>query len=299
MTASADMIVAFVGLGRMGLPMARRLLAAGFELRGCDSSPAAREALAGEGADCFASVREAADGADVVVTMLPDGAAVRAVLVGAEGAAPVMRAGGLVIDMSSSAPLGTQALGEELEERGLRFIDAPVSGGVKKAKDGTLAILAGGSDKDIARARPLLEAMGQAILHAGPVGSGHAVKALNNYVSAAGLTAACEAVLIGERFGVAPEMVVDVLNASTGRNNSTELKLKPFVLSGTFASGFSMALMTKDLRTAAELVDELGMSVLGAEKTAALWSAALAALGQDADHTEIFRFLQGNVKTAP
>jgi len=137
----------------------------------------------------------------------------------------------------------------------------------------------------------LLETMGNSIFLTGTVGSGHAVKALNNYVSAAGLQAACEAAIIAQKFGVDGNVLVDVLNASTGRNNSTEVKMKPFILSGSFASGFSMALMAKDLKTAADLAGELGIGAGIVMDTAELWSEASAAQGSGADHTEIYRHL--------
>ncbi|MEP0699533.1 MAG: NAD(P)-dependent oxidoreductase, partial [Nitratireductor sp.] len=272
--------VAFIGLGMMGRPMAARLVAAGFDVRGVDVNAEARQALAAAGARVFEKARTAVAGCDIVVTMLPDGEVVRDVLMGAGGVAGCLKEGTLVVDMSSSAPMGTRLLGAGLLEKGIALVDAPVSGGVARARDGSLCIMAGGREADVVRARPLLDAMGTTVIHAGPLGSGHAAKALNNYVSAAGLAAACEATLIGEAFGVDPGTLVDILNASTGRNNSTEVKLKPHILSGSFASGFAMALMAKDLHTASDLATELGMTACGAEQAAALWSAALADLGQ-------------------
>lgn len=283
--------VAFIGLGMMGLPMVRRLLEAGFKVRASDLSPAARATFSERGGDVFATAREAAEGTGIVITMLPDGAIVREALLGAGGMAEVLAPGALVIDMSSSAPLGTRKLAEELAARGIHLIDAPVSGGVKRAADGTLAIMVGGDPALIERARPLLDWMGRNIFATGPIGSGHAVKALNNYVSAAGLAAACEAAIVAQKFGIDPGVLVDVLNVSTGKNNSTDLKMKPFVLSGSFASGFAMALMAKDLGTAADLAHELGVKAEGADAAAELWADALSELGKGADHTEIYRFL--------
>lgn len=283
--------VAFIGLGMMGLPMATRLIEAGHAVRGADLSAAARLTFAERGGSAFATAREAADGVATVITMLPDGAIVREALLGANGLAGVLPPGALVVDMSSSAPLGTRRLAQELAARHIGLIDAPVSGGVRRAVDGTLAIMVGGEPADLERARPLLKAMGGSIIATGPVGSGHAVKALNNYVSAAGLAAACEAAIVAEKFGIDPGVLVDVLNVSTGKNNSTELKMKPFVLSGSFASGFAMALMAKDLRTAADLAHELGVEAGGADAAAELWANALSELGKAADHTEIYRFL--------
>jgi 3-hydroxyisobutyrate dehydrogenase len=279
--------ITMIGLGNMGRPMAACLVRAGYDVTGFDVSAPARERYIAEGGKTAAD-SIATSAADAVITLLPDGKIVRAAI---ETLRLHFKLGVVVIDMSSSAPLGTRALGEELIAAGLEFIDAPVSGGVKRAIDGTLAIMAGGASETIDRVYPVLAAMGKSIIRTGPLGSGHAAKALNNYVSGAGLVAAVEAVAIGERFGLDPEVLVDVLNASTGRNNSTENKLKQFVIPSKFTSGFSLALMAKDIRTADELAHQMGVAAPLADKVAALWDAAAIGLGQAADHTEIGRYL--------
>jgi 3-hydroxyisobutyrate dehydrogenase len=222
---------------------------------------------------------------------------VREALLGAQGIAARLATGTLVIDMSSSAPTDTVSLAADLAARGLPLIDAPVSGGVRRAVDGTLAIMAGGAAEQVVRARPLFAAMGKALFPTGPIGSGHAMKALNNYVSAAGLVAASEALVVGGRFGLAPDTIIDVLNASTGRNNSTEVKMKQYVISESFASGFALALMAKDLRIAADLATHLDLDVPQVQAIAAMWEKARDALPPSADHTEIYRFLAGNGAT--
>lgn len=284
-------VLAFVGLGQMGQPMTARLLQAGYTVRGHDVTEAARAAFAAKGGNACATAAEAAAGAEVLITMLPTSAVVRDALLGAGNAAAALAPGALVIDMSSSAPLETRQLGEELAARGIALIDAPVSGGVRRAITGELAIMAGGGAAEIERARPILLAMGKSVFPTGALGSGHAMKALNNYVSAAGLSAACEAVIVGQQFGLDPAVIVDVLNASTGKNNSTEVKMKPFVLSGTFAAGFSVALMAKDIRTAADLAAQLGQPAPGLAAAADLWDAAAEALGKAEDHTAIYKYL--------
>jgi 3-hydroxyisobutyrate dehydrogenase len=288
---SEDRVIAFIGLGKMGMPMSRNLIGADFDVRGYDLSAAAQAAFAAQGGTACTSGAAAAKGSEILITMLPDSTVVRAALLGPDGAAAALAEGALVIDMSSAAPLATRALGHELAERGIALIDAPVSGGVRRAISGTLTVMAGGEAADIARARPVLEAMAERVFTVGALGAGHAVKALNNYVSAAGFAAACEALLIGRAFSLDEATIVDVLNASTGRNNSTEVKLKPCVLSGTFDAGFALALMAKDIRTAAELAAGLGRDMPGLAQAAALWQRASAALGEGADHTEIYRFL--------
>ena len=282
--------IAVIGLGNMGRPMAACLARAGFQVVGFDTSGEARAHHANAGGASAATVTEAVQDAAAVITLLPDGRIVRAAIEGIKGQ---LAPGTVVIDMSSSAPMGTRALGEELIAAGLAFIDAPVSGGVKRAIDGSLAIMSGGDGSTIDRVDPVLNAMGKSVIRTGPLGSGHAAKALNNYVSAAGLSAAVEAVAIGSRFGIDPGVLVDVLNASTGRNNSTENKLKQFVIPEKFTSGFALALMAKDIRTADELAHQIGVNAPLADEVAALWDAALAELGPSADHAEIGRYLTG------
>ncbi|MFT3801155.1 MAG: NAD(P)-dependent oxidoreductase [Burkholderiaceae bacterium] len=280
--------IAVIGLGNMGQPMAACLARAGYRVVGFDTSADARARLAAAGGTAVASAAQAVADAAVVITLLPDGKIVRAAI---DGFKAHLTPGTVLIDMSSSAPMGTRTLGEESIAAGFEFIDAPVSGGVKRAIDGTLATMVGGDGNTIDKVEPVLKAMCKSIIRTGPLGSGHAAKALNNYVSATGLAAAVEAVAIGARFGIDPNTLVDVFNASTGRNNSTENKIKQFVIPESFTSGFSLALMAKDLRTADDLAHQLGVAAPLADQIASLWDGALKALGASADHTEIGRYL--------
>jgi 3-hydroxyisobutyrate dehydrogenase len=283
--------IGFVGLGQMGAPMARNLARAGFALALADLDRARTAQLAGElKADAPAGLGAIGAACRAVIAMLPDGRAVREVVLGDRGLASGLARGSIVIDMSSSAPVGTRELGAALAERGIGLVDAPVSGGVKRAVDGSLSIMAGGDAAAIERVRPVLAAMGKTVFLTGPLGSGHAMKALNNYVSAAGLAAAVEAVLAGSRFGLDPAVMVAILNASTGKNNSTENKFPQFVLPRRFASGFSLGLMVKDLRTALDLAHATGTPVPLAETCVAAWAEAERELGGGADHTAVARY---------
>jgi len=295
--------VGFIGLGQMGRPMAANLVRAGIAVKAFDSAESARARFTAEtGVAAVASAAEACREVAAVITMLPDGKVVRQELCGSEngitgqGALAAAAPQTIVIDMSSSSPIDTLRLGESLRSGSgtprVALADAPVSGGVKRAVDGSLAIMVGGDAAVVARIRPLLEIMGGKVFATGKLGSGHAMKALNNYVSAAGLVAASEAILVGRRFGLDPEVVVDVLNASTGRNNSTEVKTKHQVLSGAYASGFAMSLMAKDLHTAADIARHLGVAAPFSEVCEAMWAEADQALGPGADHTEIYRYLE-------
>ncbi len=276
--------IGFVGLGNMGAPMVRNLARAGFDVRVRDADPDRQAGLAAElgpGAEAF-------DGLDAVITMLPTGADVRDVLEGEVGAG--LAAGTVVVDMSSSAPVGTRELGAALAERGLTLVDAPVSGGVAKAETGTLAILVGGDDEGaIDRVRPALDALGERVLRTGGLGSGHAAKALNNFVAAASFAATSEALIVGARFGLRPEDVLAALNASTGRSFNTELTMEPHVLRRRFGVGFAMRLMVKDIALARDLVDATGSVAPMCRLTEEIWSEALSAEGPDADFTAAIR----------
>jgi len=285
--------VAFIGLGNIGGPMAACVARAGWTLHAFDLNGAAldRFAAAHPNAVRCASSADAARGMSVVVTMLPDGKAVRAALLGPDGAATTMAPGGLVVDMSSASPDDTRALGADLASRGLHLIDAPVSGGVRSAVVGKLTLMVGGEAARLDGVRALLGAMASNIFHVGPLGSGHAMKALNNYVSAAALVSTCEALVIGRELGLDPAAMVDVMNVSTGRNSATADKAKQYILSGTFGSGGALAMLAKDVRFAAELGQTAGAKAELARGIAALLTRAEAALGPTADHTEVYRFV--------
>jgi 3-hydroxyisobutyrate dehydrogenase len=282
------MRIAFIGLGTMGLPMATHLVAAGHHVRGCDLRPAAVDAFAAVGGIAARDAGDAISDAEIVITILPASGDVRAALL-----APSLpwRAGMTAVDMTSGVPGETRAIGEELARHGVAMLDAPVSGGRKGAVARTLTIMVGGEAALASRLQPLLAQMGSRVFHCGALGAGQAVKALNNFVSAAGLIAAGEALTIGQRFGLDPERLVDILNVSTGRNNSTENKLKPFVLSGTHDDGFALRLMAKDIDIAAGLARETATTGGIAAATRDRWRSAAEALPDDANHTEIVRWL--------
>jgi 3-hydroxyisobutyrate dehydrogenase len=271
--------VAFIGLGSMGQPMAANLAREGFQVRSFDTN----------GSGSCGSIREAAQGAEVLVTMLPDGEAVRKVVL---EALPALPSGAVVVDMSSSDPTGTRALGTALQARGVTLVDAPVSGAVAKAKDGTLTIMVGGDEAVIKKVLPVLGTMGKQIFHVGPVGAGHAVKALNNYLGAAGTLAGFEALLVARAFGLEPKLMLEAINASTGRNSATERKIPQQVLTGAFASGFRLALMAKDLDIAARLARDLRLEAPYLKATLRLWRGAQRQLPAAADHTELYRYLE-------
>jgi 3-hydroxyisobutyrate dehydrogenase len=247
--------VGFIGVGHMGWPMAANLVKkGGFSVTVHDLDGERARRFASEHGCNAASELKGLAGCDTVLTMLPTGRDVRQVVTQPGGLAVGLRPGALLIDMSSSDPVGTRELGPVLAERGIAFMDAPVSGAVPRARSGTLAIMIGCDDPQaLERAKPVLLAMGERLFEVGSLGSGHAMKALNNLIAGAGFAVVCEAMLIGKRFGLDPTTMMDVLNASTGRNFATEVVMKEHVIGGRFASGFSVGLLAKDVKIAADL----------------------------------------------
>lgn len=289
-----------IGLGKMGYPMAHLLHRAGYALTIFDLDRAQTTRFVAEhrGVSQATTLEEFAT-VQAVITMLPDSDVVDAVVLGQadrSGLIDILLPEAALIDMSSSQPLRSQSLAQALAQREIHFLDAPVSGGVARAVDGSLAIMVGGEASQFERYYDLLSCLGKVITHVGAAGAGHAMKALNNYVSAAGLVAAVEALLVGQQFGLDPAIMTDVLNSSTGKNNTTENKVKQYMLSGAFNSGFSLQLMTKDLETAMKLGEMLDGKMELGEEVLRLWSEAAGALDQSADHTEMYRYLQAAKK---
>ncbi len=269
--------IGFVGLGMMGMPMASCLATAGHVVLAHDA-----RGLAPDGGRAVAL--DAVAVADTIILMLPDSAAVASVM---ERLLPQLQSHHLVIDMGSSLPAGTRRWAAAC-----RFIDAPVSGSVVKARAGTLAVMVGGADAEFGQAKPVLDAMAGQIIRTGPPGSAHAMKALNNFVYAAGLLATAEALAIAAQAGLDLPVFADVLNASSGRNIATETKVKQEILSGRYAGGFQLGLMRKDLETAGALAQEVDRPAASLALCRGLWTEALAALGPTADNTEIHRWLE-------
>ncbi|GCE44359.1 2-hydroxy-3-oxopropionate reductase [Rhodococcus wratislaviensis] len=288
--------VAFVGLGNMGAPMSRRLIDAGHRVIGFDMSDTAVERFADVGGVAAASAESAAAEADITILMLPSSDVVEAVLAG--GLAAALRPGAVVVDMSSSEPMRTRALAHRLgDERGVKLIDAPVSGGVRGAVNGTLTVMVGGSDAAVGRTLPILEVLGRPT-RVGEVGAGHALKALNNLLSATHLLVTSEAILAGQAFGLDADVMLSVINGSSGRSGSTENKWPNFILPQTYDSGFALSLMLKDMRIATDLARQLGLPSRLGEDAVSRWSEAAEVLAPAADHTEIARWV-ASIATPP
>ncbi|WP_382305035.1 NAD(P)-dependent oxidoreductase [Herbiconiux sp. UC225_62] len=286
--APGTVTVGFIGLGNMGVPMVTNLVAAGHTVVASDLSPDARARAAAAGATAVETAREVAARSGIVILMLPDSTIVAAVV---GDIAASLAPDSLVIDMSSSEPLRTRALAAQLAEDGIRLVDAPVSGGVSGAVKGSLTIMVGGEPADVDEAAAVLAPMGR-VVRAGGIGAGHAIKALNNLLSATHLWITAEAMEVGERFGLDPATMLEVFNSSSGRSGSTENKYPNFILPGSFDSGFGLRLMLKDMRIAVQLGEQVGKpSVLGADAVG-LWARAADDLDPAADHTRIAEWVR-------
>ena len=283
--------IGFIGLGNMGEPMAKNIVAHGYALTIFDTDTDRTARIAQEiGATAADSPQALGEASDIVVTMLPTGAIVRKVVL-EDGLAEGLAKGSLIIDMSSSVPTITTEIGKALAGRGIGLVDAPVSGAVPRAKAATLAIMAGTDDPALLdRARPVLETMGEKVFATGALGTGHAMKAVNNFTAAAGFAAASEALIIGEGFGLDPRTALDIINVSTGRNFSTEMVMPTNVIEGKFASGFTLALLAKDVGIAAQLSRDLGVDLPLVRQTDMWWDQSLQAADADADHTTAFSY---------
>jgi 3-hydroxyisobutyrate dehydrogenase len=283
--------IAFVGLGNMGTPMAAHLAAEGFALTLFDRRPeAVRAFAAAHGGHAAATLSEAARGADAAITMLPNDTAVREVVLGADGLAAALAPGCVVIDMGTSDPRATVEIGVELAGRNIAYVDAPVMGGVVFAKEATLDIMVGGSDEDIARCQPIFAALGRQQFRCGALGSGHALKALANYVNAGALINLIEALAIGRKFGLDSSVMADALmQMCTGRQHPLEKKVIPQVLTRKFATGMTLSLIAKDVAIAANFGHSIGAMTPLADCVRDIWGKAAAEIGANADQTEVAR----------
>ena len=285
------MKVAFIGLGNMGAPMARHLITRGFDIHVFDVDPKLR----GEFGEIFAeSLAAVSVDADIVVTMLPNSQIVRQALLGEDAALSNARPGATVLEMSSSDAIDTVALGADLQALGFALVDAPVSGGVALAGQGKLAIMTGADDADaLVKCMPLLEVLGSRVLPVGKLGAGHAAKAINNLIAATILGVTCEGMVLADKFGIDPAVMLDVLNSASGRSAISETIFRPHVLERKFGVGFALSLMAKDVNLGASLKDSLGLHLPLFADAAQCWTNALEKVDPAADFTAYLTFIEG------
>lgn len=284
--------VAFIGVGRMGDAMAAQLLVRGFDVVAYDRD-AVRLAdfVAQHGGRAAPSLAQAGEGADIAITMLPNGGVVREALLGEGGAAGSLRAGSVVVDMSTSDPRDTRATGASLSQHGLRMVDAPVMGGVTFARNASLDILAGGDPGDIDRCEDVLASLGRRIYRCGPLGAGHTLKAIANGINAATFSVVLEGMTVGRKAGLDTALMAEALTAlCAGRQHPLEKKVVPQVLTRSYATGMALGLIAKDLRIAAGLADGHRAAAPITHCVASIWDEASERFGGDVDQAEIVRY---------
>jgi 3-hydroxyisobutyrate dehydrogenase len=297
--------IAFIGVGTMGLPMARNLVRKGFAVTAYDVDPEAVKVAAAAGMAAAASAAEAVAPADLVITMLPSSPHVESVYTGDGGVLAAARAGVLCVDMSTIDPAVSRRVAAQAAERGVRFMDAPVSGGVPRATEGTLAIMVGSSPTDFEEALPVLSAMGANVIRVGPVGSGEVVKLCNNLIAGVAAVAVSEAFRIAEGFGVDPTVMTEVIAKSSGHTWLMEhmhpvpgLAAKAASTNG-YEPGFMTDLMCKDLGLAVDAARALRVPVFTAPAAQQLYRLASSqGLGRK-DFTSVYTLLTPSPSTAP
>lgn len=287
------MKIAFIGLGDIGTLMASHLAREPFELTVWNRTASKAAAFAeSHKARVAANPADAVRDAAVVVTCLPSSVEVEAVLHGENGILDAIRKGAVLVDCTSGDPPTSRSIAAELGGRGVEFIDAPVSGGTTAAKAGTLTVMWGGEITVFERVRPVIEAFGKKIVHAGPVGAGDALKAVNNALLAVHILSAAEGLAILVKAGVDPKVALDVINASSGRSNSSENLIPQRVLTRAFPRTFRLALLEKDIAIAAVMADDLKAKTPVIALTAERFHEAREKLGEGADHVEAVKLVE-------
>jgi 3-hydroxyisobutyrate dehydrogenase-like beta-hydroxyacid dehydrogenase len=280
--------IGFVGVGKMGGPMANRLLDAGHALVVYDIRPEAMAPLAARGAGAAASSRAVADESDIVFFSLPEPEDVRGEAIGTAGVIAGARAR-ILVDLSTTGPTTSALVAEVLAPNGITLVDAPVSGGIAGASKGTLAVMASGPKDAFAQVEPLLANFGRVFRVGERAGMGQAMKLANNLLSASAIAVTSEVMVMGVKAGLDPQLMIDVLNSGTGRNTATETKFPISILTRKFAYGFTTGLMRKDVRLYLEEAEALGVRTPLSSVVKAIWQSAASELGPDSDYTEIIR----------
>lgn len=287
------MKTAFLGLGAIGRPMATRVAGAKIPLTVWNRTASrAAEFAEKHGARHAATPADAARGAEVLITCLPTSHDVYGLLDGPDGILAGIDRGAVFVDCTSGDPATSRRIAERLKEKDVSFIDAPVSGGVVGAEKGALTIMVGGDAAVLERVRPVLESFGQKIVHCGAIGAGDAVKAVNNAFLATHILAAAEGLAALAKMGVSPHVALDVINASSGRSNTSMNLFPERVLTRAFPRTFRLALLEKDVGIAAEVARETRVPAPILQLTADLFRIARGELGEVADHVEIVKLVE-------
>lgn len=286
--------IGFIGLGIMGQPMAGHIARAGYRLSVYDIDRVCCEKVAEKHPEVriLESPKAVADAAEIVISMLPSGGYVREVALGEKGLIHGFRRGSILLDTSSCEPWITVDTADALARKGIDMIDAPVSGAQIGAIKGELVFMVGGDSESVQRVSPLLDILGKQVFHLGPVGAGHAMKCINNLITAATLLATSEGLTIGKKFGLDPEVMTDVINVSTGESWISHTHIKQRITSRKFDDPFKLGLMLKDIEIAMKLADDLNLTLQLSRRNQELWNAAAKRQGADVSVSNLVRWLE-------
>lgn len=286
------MKIGFIGLGSMGSLMSAQLVRNGYEVVGYDILPAALAAAEANGVIPAANGAEVAAQCDTIVCMMPQSSDTRAALFGENGVCVNFRPGMLILDMSTGAPTDTKEMHARLKEQGIGFVDAPVSGGVVRAADGTLSIMASGDKEDYDRALPIFNTLGKSVFYVGESGTGHTIKLINNMLTGINLAGICEAMVMGIKAGLDPELLLSIINSSSGMSYSSKMKIENFVFPRKFNKGFKVRLQLKDMKLASDLAKDVGAPAVLGNVAKEYYMAAYAAGMADEDASAIVKLLE-------
>lgn len=263
--------IGFIGVGKMGRPMALRLAAKGYNVQAYDIRPEAAQGLEGTRIIWAQSLHQLAQNSNIIITMVFSGEQVQQTLIGLNGILPAMAPDTVILEMTSSNPVITLELGKQCAEKKVHLIDAPVSGGVEAAEKGTLTIMLGGEEKLIDRVKPILMVMGERLIHVGPLGSGHAMKVMNNFISATTMAATAEVVAVARKAGIPAERVLEVLQTSTGTSDAATRKFPRYILPDQ-EIGFTIEIMHKDVKTYLQFAEKIGIPTFVSSAVFQIWN---------------------------
>lgn len=291
------MKIGFIGLGAMGGPMAKRIKAAGFDLAVYDLVEKAVKELTDLGAEAKPSPAEVAEASEIICMSLPNSAILKNVLLADKGVLSALKAGTLIIDLSSVEPQVSRQLAEEAKGKGGLMLDAPVSGGVSGAENGTLTIMVGGAAEDLAKAEPILKVLGKKIFHVGGSGAGQAVKLVNNLLLGANMAACAEALALGAKLGLAPETMLDIISQSSGASYALTAKAEKFIFKGNFEPGFAVDLQYKDLELAVSTAKALAQPLFMGNQAQQLFELARSRGQGREDISSVIKIYEEAAKT--
>lgn len=284
--------VGLIGVGKMGTPMTRRLVETGHKVITYDIDAGALKRAETCGAETASSPKAVAERCNPIITILPNSEAVESAILGVNGVLEGGKKGDVLIEMTTAYPLSSKKIANKLREKGMRMLDAPVSGGVQGAREGTLSIMVGGDGDILEMYMPLLRVLGSKIIHMGSVGNGHTMKAVNNFLSACTMVATSEGLALATKAGLDPGKVIEVLQNSSGRSYSTDYKFPKYVLTRKFDDGFRMGLQNKDLKIFTDLGRDLDCPVFLGNMVQQIIGLATSLGYKEKGHTSIAEFME-------